>query len=554
MLRGKIMAVLVLLALCGQGYAEPYGGGSGTAEAPYLICDANHMQEIGANSGDWSKHFKLMADIDLSDFNGLNGNPSFNIIGPTFTGTFDGNGHEILNFTYSSTGTSEIGLFRSIGGENAKIKDLGLINVDIDAGTEACWYIGALVGKLQSGATITDCYVENGRVLGYGIVGGLVGISHGGTALSNCYSIGSFSGLNNVGGLVGYNHSTVSNCYSVSSVSGKSDLGGLLGGTEEGTISNCFSAGRVFSEGANDDHYVGGLIGFIYDGIVINCYSSSNVVGPNTHGVGGLAGFNNHSGTISKCYSVGRVSGSPGSDGVGGLVGGHGTGPVTYSFWDKETSGQTSSAGGTGKTTAQMLTKSTFTSAGWDFETPIWEMCDEPDYPKLWWEKCPVPPIEVAMQFTPQALNPGSKGNWVKAHFVLPEGFVIDDVDANTPAMIEPLGIESDYINVFINEDGLVEIEAAFSRADFCGAAISDGTIEVTVIGLLSSGQEFYGTDTIRIINNNLQYVGVLASHWLEAGCGRPDWCSGLDFDQDSVVNFVDFALFDGCCIEVIKN
>ncbi len=163
-----------------------------------------------------------------------------------------------------------------------------------------------------------------------------------------------------------------------------------------------------------------------------------------------------------------------------------------------------------------------------------------------------VPMIEVQMKFTPQALNPGSKGNWMKAHFVLPEGFIVEDVDASRPAWIEPLGIESEYMNIFINEDGLVEIEAAFSRAEFCAAGPADGT--VTVIGVFGTGQYFYGTDTIKIITGNFKYLGVLASHWLEQDCGKPDWCSGLDVDQDSVVNFVDFAMFDGCCIEIIKK
>ncbi|MGD9110554.1 MAG: hypothetical protein PVG93_06395, partial [Phycisphaerales bacterium] len=40
----------------------------------------------------------------------------------------------------------------------------------------------------------------------------------------------------------------------------------------------------------------------------------------------------------------------------------------------------------------------TFTDAGWDFDTPIWEMCpDVNDYPHLWWEYyCNVPPVAVA--------------------------------------------------------------------------------------------------------------------------------------------------------------
>jgi len=165
-----------------------------------------------------------------------------------------------------------------------------------------------------------------------------------------------------------------------------------------------------------------------------------------------------------------------------------------------------------------------------------------------------VPPIEVEMKFTPQALNPGSKGNWMKAHFVLPEEFAVEDVDADRPAVVEPGGIESDYVNVFVNEDDFVEIEAAFGRAEFCSIVTGGEPMEVRVVGWLTSGQQFYGTDTIKITTNTFEYLAVLASHWLEAECGKPDWCGGADLDHDSIVNFRDFVLFDGCCIEVIKQ
>ncbi|MHC4423509.1 MAG: LamG-like jellyroll fold domain-containing protein, partial [Planctomycetota bacterium] len=162
-----------------------------------------------------------------------------------------------------------------------------------------------------------------------------------------------------------------------------------------------------------------------------------------------------------------------------------------------------------------------------------------------------MPPIEVAMKFTPQALNPGSRGRWVKAHFVLPEEYTVEDVDANRPAVVQPGGIESDYINVFINESNLVEVEAAFDRGEFCGIVTGGQPMEASVTGSFISGQQFYGTDTIKITTNTFEYLAVLATYWLEAECGKPDWCEGADLDRDSVVNFVDFALFDGCCIEV---
>jgi hypothetical protein len=150
--------------------------------------------------------------------------------------------------------------------------------------------------------------------------------------------------------------------------------------------------------------------------------------------------------------------------------------------------------------------------------------------------------IKVPTKFTPQALNCNSKGKWVKAHFVLPEEFAVEDVDANTPAKIESLGIKSDHLNVFINEDGLVEIEAAFERAAFCDVA-GCGSIEMTVVGLLTNGQYFYGTDTIKIIKNSVECLAILSSHWLQTNCGKPDWCNGFDADRDTTVNLKDFAL-----------
>jgi hypothetical protein len=77
---------------------------------------------------------------------------------------------------------------------------------------------------------------------------------------------------------------------------------------------------------------------------------------------------------------------------VGGLVGYNG-GTVDSSFWDTQTSGQGSSDGGTGKTTAQMKDISTFTGAGWDIiavDNPddrntdyVWNIVDDVTYPFL---------------------------------------------------------------------------------------------------------------------------------------------------------------------------
>jgi hypothetical protein len=160
-------------------------------------------------------------------------------------------------------------------------------------------------------------------------------------------------------------------------------------------------------------------------------------------------------------------------------------------------------------------------------------------------------PLEVPMKLVPQSLNPGSHGKWIKAHFMLPEGFTVEDVDTSRPAEFEQFQLTSESMEVSVNKEDLVEIAAAFDRSAFCDIGPFEG--EIAVVGYLTSGQKFRGTDTIKIANNKLKYLGVLATNWLSV-CSAPDWCSGADLDQDSEVNFVDFALLDGCCFEVIKD
>jgi hypothetical protein len=187
-----------------------------------------------------------------------------------------------------------------------------------------------------------------------------------------------------VGGLVGENRGTVTKCYSTGTVSGDYDVGGLVG-HNYGTITTSYSTVVVSGTG----WYVGGLVGTNF-GEVTDCYSTGAVNGD--YRVGGLVGLNQ--GGITRCYSTGAVYGGWG---LGGLVGSNGnwgrTGVVSQSFWDTQTSGMSTSAGGTGKTTAEMQTAKTFLDAGWDFvgETAngtedIWWILEGQDYPRLWWE------------------------------------------------------------------------------------------------------------------------------------------------------------------------
>jgi hypothetical protein len=184
-----------------------------------------------------------------------------------------------------------------------------------------------------------------------------------------------------VGGLVGANRGTVSNSYSTGRVTGDGYVGGLVGFNEEGTVSNSYSTGSI-----TGNLGVGGLMGGNV-GTVSNSYSTGNVTGE--EGVGGLIGAN--SGTVSNSYSAGSVSGN---DDFGGLMG-YSDGTVSNSFWDTETSGQATSAGGTGKTTIEMKSIATFSGAAWEIiavasgstnPSYIWNIVDDETYPFLSWQ------------------------------------------------------------------------------------------------------------------------------------------------------------------------
>ncbi|MHC4583218.1 MAG: GLUG motif-containing protein, partial [Planctomycetota bacterium] len=369
-----------------------FSGGTGEPEDPYFITTAKELSSIGYNPRLTEAHFKLMADVDLW---GLAFYPIGNEAYP-YASVFDGNSHTISNLTYDSNSVDCIGLFGCVNDPNVEIKDLGLIDPNINAGTGD--YVGSLVGYLRDG-TITDCYVEGGSVSGDYYVGGLVGgglvgahgeevRSRGGSTISNCWSTSIVQGTLYVGGLVGYNDGdyltdcystgavsgtelvgglvgrssfsgTICNCYSSGSVSGNWSVGGLVG-SNSSTITDCYSIGSVlggdyvggivgensyrivtsYSTGmVTGDRSVGGLVGYNDRGYLTDCYSSSEVSGSDY--VGGLVG-NNEDGAATRCYSTGTVTGYWS---VGGLLGYNDAGGVTDCYSTGAVSG-TDSVGG----------------------------------------------------------------------------------------------------------------------------------------------------------------------------------------------------------------
>lgn len=357
-----------------------YGGGTGTADNPYQIWTAEDLQAVGAHSEDWDQHFALMANIDWSQ----RGGAEFRSIGYVYTNRSFTGVFDGGGHTIVNL-VAEHGLFGNVRQEPLGDEQSAVIRnlrLLFPRVMTAYSYAGALVAEFDSGR-ITNCRVEGGNIGASGVAGGLVGIMLWGATVERCITSGAVSGGTVVGGIAGGNGGIIRDCHTSMVVGGTSAIGGLVG----------MNAG-----------YPVGI------------------------------------GTIINCYVTGRVTGD--TD-VGGLVG-HAPGNVSNSFWDVETSGQPVSAGGEGKTTAQMQTLATFLEAGWDFtgETAngvedVWWMDENRGYPLLWWEEPkyrggtgePNDPYRIATAENLIAL--GSSIEDYDAHFILTADI---DLDPNLQA------------------------------------------------------------------------------------------------------------------------
>jgi len=307
---------------------HPFSGGEGDETNPYQIDNLDDLRFLSENSFYWDKHFIQTADIDArktSSWN-ENGNGGYYGFSPIGTSTYD---YEALTYVDDPfTG--------SFDGQGHTITGLFIDRGDTDN-------VG-LFGY-TNGSAIRNVGLVDVDVTGHSRVGGLVGMNGDpGGSIDNSYSTGSVTGEDLVGGLVGMNYGGIHISYSTVDVTGVS-------------------------------YWVGGLVGRnISNGTISNSYATGEVSGGER--VGGLVGQNEAN--IDHSYATGLVTGT---DLVGGLAWGP-DGNVSNSFWDTETSKQTTSDGGTGKTTAEMKEINTFSAADWDIayangkSDPVWQILD----------------------------------------------------------------------------------------------------------------------------------------------------------------------------------
>lgn len=406
---------------------EPFGGGLGTQDQPFVLCSAHQLSRIDAQG--LTGHFALFGDVDMADL----GAQAFVVIGETvrFSGSFDGQGYTISNLVINAPQASVCGLFGYLGGE---VRDLvlagvdvscdgsvgGLVGVTLDARIEGVnvsgrvqgtgdivgglvgiagkgvidgaevnvevtgsSFVGGLVGELYDEARVENAHAR-GNIEGTISVGGLVGLMRQDASVAASSSMGNVRGTSAVGGLVGSltGNSRLDDSRASGDVDGEVVVGGLVGRVLQGYVARSYAAGSATSTRTVGNCDTGGLVGFISGGSIADAYALSSVHGERRPG--GLVGSADKA-TIDRSYAAGPVVGAVGPGGLIGVA--LDAVVVNNSYWDREKTNQSASEGGTSLTTDQMGEVSNFST--WVFSPTldyVWVM-PEGGPPMLWFEE-----------------------------------------------------------------------------------------------------------------------------------------------------------------------
>lgn len=345
MKKRMVSLLLVLVMLLGllptAALAAPVGGGSGTAEDPYLIATAQELVDFRDAVNDSAKKStsklcaKLTANIDL-------GNEAWTPIGKmtntysdyvAFGGVFDGDGHTISGLKIDNSAQYQA-LFGYVKG--GTIKNL-TVEGSVTTATTSSAYAAGIVAY-GNPVTMETCMNRvTVTVTQKGYAAGVAAYANTGSTITGCTNQGNISGVGGyLGGIVGTASGvTITNCINNGDVvdSRRSDtypygVGGIAGSAISASrITNCGNAGAVTSHLKN----TGGVVGY-FAGTAEKCFNSGNVTG--IYATGGIVGNISSANTsVTDCYNTGSIlCNAPtaqykdsNAKGVGGIVGNPGS-------------------------------------------------------------------------------------------------------------------------------------------------------------------------------------------------------------------------------------
>ena len=257
---------------------------------------------------DLSEDYTLEDNIEFPEPN-TKGFVKFTPIGSEatpFTSSLDGNNKKVSKLYIIKHGADYEGLFGYVKAKTKTtvvVKDLILEDPTVESENS---FVGALIGRIDIGM-VSNVHVRGDKaevVSEVNHVGGLVGWASSEATITSSSSSAQVEGNNNVGGLVGYNFSTVTG-YATGAVSGGASVGGLVG-VNRSTVGTVVTVTGYATGTVSGNNSVGGLVGRNEGttvtgyalGYVIKKYADRKSVGP---------GIGYHSGSGTTKVYVGRT-------------------------------------------------------------------------------------------------------------------------------------------------------------------------------------------------------------------------------------------------------
>ena len=249
-----------------------------------------------------------------------------------FCGNFNGNNYSIANILIIvEEKNKSTGFFGGVqnGAVIEKLTITGKIESKIN-------HTGGIIGECTNdhSCIIKNC-TNKASITGLNSVGGIIGYNGGNsTAIENCknygniYIIDGSYGYTGAGGITGSSVKEIMNCQNYGIIRGNYSVGGIAGymSPSDGIIKNCLNTGEVKSEFVGATGNAGGIVGKTSGGNwkIQNCINTGNVSGNGVNG--GIIGSVRGQGwgatidlEIENSINMGDVSSTNSS--VGGIIG-----------------------------------------------------------------------------------------------------------------------------------------------------------------------------------------------------------------------------------------
>jgi len=276
------------------------GLGSGTLADPWIINSCAELQDMQEHL---DGNYALGADINCSETNTWNSGAGFRPIGNNLGAALREDKSEkpkVLFFQKASfsgptySGTKFTG---SLNGRGYVINNLYINRPEQSS--------QGLFGCLGTGSSVTRIGLVDYNIVGYQILGGIVGRNEAGT-ITKSYTSGTITGLaasTYAGGIVGYQigaTNIISNSYSTGTITGPSSVGGIAGWAHTGVISNTYSSANVSATATGAASYAGGIIGIQSSAVASNSFAVGVISAAGTPDyAGGIAGG---ASGVTSCY------------------------------------------------------------------------------------------------------------------------------------------------------------------------------------------------------------------------------------------------------------